>query len=195
MLAALVGGAKAEDCPDIEKFREVYRGKPFISLNFLQLTHSEIFESVDSLGGTLWAGRKGRFRLSMPGQAMVSNGILYWSYSEENQQVLVDSVARLGDWNPLTLVYDPEAVYECHSQSVQGDILEFDLIALDTLTTPRQFTMQVTIGEYIPQKLIYYDDNNSRIEVFIGDFSRPAALPDSLFVFRPPPGTEVIEMP
>jgi len=195
MLFLVAAPAAGGECPELEKLREVYRGRPFISLTFLQLIHSEIFETVDSLKGTLWAGRKGRFRLSMPGQAMVSNGILYWSYSEENQQVLVDSVARLGEWNPITLVYDPEGVYECQGQKIYGDTLAFEMVALDTLTAPRQFIMQVAKAGYIPQKIIYYDDNDSRIEVFIGDFERPAALPDSLFIFRPGPGTEVIEMP
>lgn len=183
------------ECPDIQKLRKFYQERQFITLNFLQLTHSDIFESVDSLSGSLWAGREGRFRLTMPQQMIISNGILYWSYSIENQQVLVDSVARLGNWNPLTLLYDPGGVYECRNQEKVGDTLEFDMVALDTMTIPYQFDMQILSPGYVPRKIIYFDDNDSRIEVFINGFSRPAELPDSLFNIGTLPGVEIIEMP
>lgn len=195
LLVIFSGIAAGGDCPDLVKLRAIYKGHPFISLTFQQLIHSEIFETVDTINGTLWAGQGGRFRLEMPGQAMISNGILYWSYSEENQQALLDSVARLGDWNPLTLVYDPEGVYQCRTQKADGEILDFEMVAVDSLTAPQQFDLRVTRGTYIPREIVYYDDNDSRIEVFIDEFTQPAELPDSLFIFRPGPGTEIIEMP
>ncbi len=185
----------AGECPEIQKLREFYREKPYIELKFHQLTHSDIFESVDTLEGQLWAGQQGRFRLTMPDQELVSNGVLYWSYSVENEQALVDSVAKLGDWNPLTLLYDPEQVYSCQNQKAAGETLEFEMTALDSLTLPQRFVLEVAKQGYVPRKISYLDDNDSRIEVIIDGFSRPAELPDSLFIFQAPPGVEVIEMP
>jgi outer membrane lipoprotein-sorting protein len=192
-----VGGGPGADsaCPEMEKLRQSYQEKWYLSLDFLQLTYSEIFETVDSLRGQLWAGREGRFRLVMPGQTLVSNGILYWSYSDENKQVLVDSVVGRGDWNPVVLLYDPEKVYTCQNQIDLPESIEFELRAIDSQTVPSEFSLQVTKSDYIPQKIVYYDDNNSRIEVWLSNFSRPDKLPDSLFIFRAPEGVEVIEMP
>jgi len=195
ILVIALGRPADGECPEIDKLREFYKQKQFITLKFLQLTHSDIFETVDSLGGTLQAGREGRFRLTMPGQVLVSDGIQYWSYSVENEQVLVDSVAKLGDWNPLTLIYDPEKVYGCINQKVAEETLEFDMVALDSLTLPQQFLMRVHRTGYVPYNLVYYDDNGSRIALHISDFRRPSVLPDSLFEFHPDPGVEVIEMP
>jgi outer membrane lipoprotein-sorting protein len=186
-----VGG----ECPEIRKLREFYQQRRFIKLEFIQMVHSDIFETVDTLSGALWAGGGKSFRLTMPDQVLVSNGILYWSYSVENQQVLVDSVAKLGDWNPLTLLYDPEQVYGCRNQRQTTKELEFEMEAVDSLTVPREFVMQISKSGYVPRKLVYYDDNESKIEVRIKDFSRPDSLPDSLFDFRPGPEVEVIEMP
>ena len=156
---------------------------------------SDIFETVDSLTGKLWAGKEGRFRLEMPGQTLVSNGILYWSYSVENNQVLIDSVVGLGEWNPLTLLYDPEKVYHCVNESKNKNTFEFEMSAADSLTEPQAFILRVTKKGFIPKKLVYFDDNDSRIEVIIERFERKESLPDSLFIFHAPAGVEVIRMP
>jgi outer membrane lipoprotein-sorting protein len=195
VLLFAVGQSGGEDCPEMEKLRDFYKAKRFISLKFTQLTYSDIFETVDTLRGALLAGRGTRFRLSMPEQVLVSNGILYWSFSEANQQVLVDSVTKRGEWNPLTIFYDPEQVYTCRDQKKSEGIIQFEMYAVDSMTAPLQFSMQMSPEEFIPQKLIYFDDNDSRIEVFIEEFSRPDTLPESSFEFVPGPDIEVIEMP
>jgi len=126
---------------------------------------------------------------------LASNGILYWSYSAENQQVIIDSVSRLGQWNPLTLLYDPQQVYRCQGQRTVDDLLEFDMAAVDSSISPTRFTLRVRKDDYQPKALIYKDDNDSRIEVKITEFYRRQSLPDSLFEFHPGPGVEVITMP
>jgi len=195
IFVAAVSFAGSDSCPDISRLREYYQEEGYISLEFVQLIHSDIFETVDTLSGSVHAGFEGRFRLSMPDQILVSNGVLYWSYSAENQQVLIDSVAELGSWNPLTLLYDPEQVYRCENQSAAGDTIAFDMIAADSGIVPTEFTMVVERGTYRPERLVYFDDNDSRIEVNIEKFRRRDHLPDSLFEFHPGPGVEVIEMP
>lgn len=185
----------AEKCPDIAGLRASFQQENYITLDFLQIIDSDIFESVDSLTGNLRAGKEGRFRLEMPGQTLVSNGILYWSYSAENNQVLIDSVAGLGEWNPLTLLYNPEEIYCCMNESKNKNTFEFEMSATDSLTEPQVFILRVTKKDFIPKNLIYYDDNDSRIEVIIENFERNESLPDSLFIFHAPAGVEVIRMP
>ncbi len=194
-LIAPAAFAQSDACPDIDTLRATYQGMGYISLNFVQLVHSDIFETVDTIPGSVSAGGGGRFRLSLPGRLLVSNGILYWSYSEENKQVLVDSVAKIGSWDPLTLLYDPEKVYECRKEKTIGDTIEFEMAAVDSATDPADFTLFVHRETLVPEKLIYFDENDSRIVVLIRDFSRVAHLSDSLFEFHPAPGVEVIDMP
>lgn len=190
-----LGAFAQESCPAMKDFRQRLHAKPFITLAFNQLTHSDVFETVDTLSGKLWTGGGGRFRLATPNQVMVSNGTLLWSYSVENRQVLVDSIETLGRWDPLTLLYDPDAVYRCRLQRENNGTLEFDMAAVDTLTVPARFTLQISSRGHLPEKLTYRDDNGSLIEVAIADFTGKDRLPDSLFEFHPPPGVEVIRMP
>lgn len=187
--------AQAADCPDFERIRAYYAEMPSVSLSFLQLTQSDLFASVDSVSGTIWAGWGGRFRLSTPHQILVSNGTLFWSYSVENKQVLIDSIARMGKWNPLVLLYDPEKLYSCGREKKAPDGFDFELAANDTLATPRTFDLQVASDGLTPRQVTYDDDNDSHVKVFIKKFARRKALPDTLFEFHTPPGVEVIKVP
>jgi len=182
-------------CPDMEKVSDFFRENDFITLDFIQMTHSDIFESVDTLKGSLWADYRGRFRLDMDRQVLVSDSILYWSYSADNRQVLIDSVSRLGDWNPLMLLYDPNQVYICLRQEKAEDTLKFEMRATDSTIYPQQFNMQIDANDLRPIRLIYYDENESLIEINVDNFLRPSNLSDSLFIFSPDPDIEVIEMP
>jgi len=195
ILTAPAAFAQTGGCPDIDTLRANYQGTGYISLDFVQLVHSDIFKTIDTVPGSLAAGGEGLFRLTMPGRELVSNGILYWSYSEENKQVLVDSVAKIGSWDPLTLLYDPQKVYTCRNEKTAGDTIEFEMAAIDSVTDPSEFTLFVRKGSFEPRKLVYSDDNGSLIEVLIQKFSRVAHLPDTAFEFHPGPGVEVIDMP
>lgn len=195
LLTAPVAFTQSDTCPDLNALRANYQGKGYISADFVQLIHSDIFKTIDTISGSVYSGRKGRFRLSMPGRLLVSNGVLYWSYSEDNKQALVDSVARIGSWDPMTLLYDPEQVYRCREENIAGDTIQFDMAAVDSVTDPVEFTLFVQRQSFIPEKVIYFDDSGSRIVVLIRNFSRLTRLPDSLFEFHPAPGVEVIDMP
>ncbi|MEZ5359210.1 MAG: outer membrane lipoprotein carrier protein LolA [Candidatus Zixiibacteriota bacterium] len=172
-----------------------YKQEHFITLSFEQMVYSDIFHSVDTLAGTVQAGWQGRFRLEMPHQQLISNGILYWSYSVENEQVLVDSVADIGGWNPLTLLYDPEGVYQCAGESCSDGECVFTMQALDSETVPSQFTLTADSKSHNPLKIEYIDDNDSRVVIRISDFERLGSIDESTFEFVAPDGVEVIEMP
>lgn len=182
-------------CSHMAELKADYKQEHYISLTFRQLIHSDIFESVDTLSGTVQAGWQGRFRLEMPHQQLISNGVLYWSYSVENEQVLVDSVAEIGGWNPLTLLYDPEGVYRCIEESCTGADCVYNMQAIDSNTVPFRFQLTADRASHDPRKIEYFDDNDSRIEIYISDFTRLGDIADSMFEFVAPEGVEVIEMP
>ncbi len=173
-----------------------YKQEHYISLEFIQIIHSDIFSTVDTLTGTVWAGWQGRFRLEMPNQQLVSNGDVYWSYSVDNEQVIVESVENIGGWNPLTLLYDPEGVYSCIEEIESDDgNYRFLMQALDSNTVPYQFFMTAEKDTYNPSGIEYFDDNESKIEIFISEFLRLQEVVESKFEFVAPEGVEVIEMP
>lgn len=185
----------AQQCAYINALWAAFQEKPFISLEYLQLTKSDIFGTTDSLKGKLWAGRAGCFRLEMPGQIVGSDGTIYWSYSIENKQILVDSVNSLEDWNPITLLYDPQKIYRCRSESSTDGELAFELTATDSLVTPAALSLCVDRKTLYPRKLVYRDDNGSQIEVLIEKYVKSQHCPDSLFQLRSRPGVEIIRMP
>lgn len=192
-----------DPCSSLSKMRQRYDKQTYISLEFKQFTYSEIFESIDSLVGTLQADGSGKYRLSLSDnlglfQELVCDGNSLWSYSVENKQAILSNVTDLNSWNPVTLLYDRDAVYECVEEKLIGpkrETIVFNMCARDSGSIPQSFILKVSKDDYVPQEIVYFDDNNSRIDIRIFDFVRPEKLPDSLFRFLPPLGVEVIEMP
>ncbi len=198
LTAPLFGEQKvdaATTCPTFEDFSASLEMAPYISLTFTQMIYSDIFESIDTTRGTLVAGHDGRFRLESSRQAIVCDGIEYWSYSPSNEQVLVDSVYKIGIWNPLTLVYDPENVYGCNEESRRKDTTIFMMKARDTHTSPQEFALKIESDSRVPLEIEYYDDNNSRILILITNFYQIEEVPTGAFKFVPPADTEIIYMP
>lgn len=187
--------AENPTCRNLDMLRRSLEEKPYISLDFRQSVTSDIFETVDTVRGSLWAGQAGRFRLESPNQVIVSNGILYWSYSPENKQVLVDSVAKMGDWDPLTLLYDPDEVYECIAEDSAESKIVFTMKARGKGTDPKTFELAVSLPNFVPKKITYNDINGSYIEIYIDNLKKLVKLPIDRFTFSIPRGVDVIEMP
>ena len=190
-----IGWGENPKCKLIDTFRECLAEKPYISFGFTQTIKSDIFETVDTIQGQLMAGEKGRFRLESPEQVVVSDGVQYWSYSVANEQVLVDSVAKMGDWDPLTILYNPESVFRCESEKRSEENIVFNMRAVDDRTEPGSFKLRVSNQKLIPLGIEYDDINGSFIKTYINNFKNHSKLPDSLFILQIPPGVEVIEMP
>jgi len=190
-----LSAGEESECKQIKKFRANLEEKPYISFEFTQTIKSDIFETVDTVKGNLWAGEKGRFRLDSPEQTLVSDGVRFWSYSAANEQVLIDSVAKMGDWDPLTILYNPENVFRCTSDKIMEKEIGFDMQAISERTEPQSFKLIVSKSEMIPKRITYSDINGSLIDIYINKFKKHLKLSDSLFIFEAPSGVEVIEMP
>jgi outer membrane lipoprotein-sorting protein len=183
------------ECPNFKAVKSSYAKVDYLALKFRQIIHSDIFETVDTVSGSAFTGRGGRFRLELPESELVSNGTVLWSYSRENKQVLVDSVSKAGDWNPVSVLYDPETIFACVGQKTKPGRIVFTMAAKDSSIVPQQFTLELSDSTFAPEYIMYYDDNNSKIEVEVFSFSRKQRVADSLFEFTAPPGVEVIELP
>ena len=140
-------------------------------------------------------GAKGRFRIGTPNQVMVSNGIVEWDYSPENKQVLVDTLDRQSDIDPLTIIYDPLSIYSCQNQVTEEGNIIFSMVALDSTTSPAELDITVGSNDFTPLKMEYVDENGSEIEIIISKFKQTDNIPDSNFEFFAPKGVEVIYMP
>jgi len=185
----------ASDCADIEAFEKKLKEKPYIFLDFEQITRSVIFQAQDTIKGTIRTGGKGKFRIETPNQIIVSNGILEWNYSRENKQVLIDSLTRYDEYDPLTIIYDPLSVYSCQGQDNDNNKIVFHLEGIAKNTSPQELVITVKSDNYEPLFLDYVDENGSDITVNIFDFKQATNIPESDFEFDPPDGVEVIFMP
>lgn len=195
ILVVLLYANSAAECPVFEKAINKYQSNMYYTMEFMQLIHSDIFKSVDTLSGSIDVCSDGRFHLTMPNQVLVSNGTILWNYAIDNEQVIIDSISRNDIWNPVMLFFNPREYYKCISEACDGSKTEFSLIAYDSLISPGEFQLTVKSEDFIPSRITYFDENDSRIEISINDFIFISNLSDSTFHFVPPTGIEIIKMP
>lgn len=87
-LAVLSEAARADT---FDKLKESLRSAACISVDFLSIVSSDVFESTDSTVGSAYLGRDGRYQVRLGPDQYVFDGALLYSISTENNQVVIDS--------------------------------------------------------------------------------------------------------
>lgn len=162
---------------------------------FISITESDIFESVDSINGSAWMARDGRYSVNLGTDIYLFNGELLYTYSAENEQVVIEKV------DPKHNALGAEVSFIIHldeyyrSKVIQPD-REYTLFRLDSAQTSIPDTLQLLLDVQTGRmsRLIYYDENNDRQQILISAqklYDR--CKPDS-FSPKWPDGTEIVKL-
>ena len=161
-----------------------------------------LVDSTDSVGyaavGTLWVKKPDRFRLELERQTMISDGDTLWTYVPVHQQVLVDRVypeSAASRPDQLFLKYFKEADAELAS-TVELDDHECYLLHLTPEEPEVAVFLKVWVDgkSWLARRLEVTDEGGLITEYEFTDVQTNLDLTDSLFVYRPPPEVEVIDM-
>lgn len=165
---------------------------------FSQTIFVDSTDSGYSAAGTLWVKKPDMFRLELERQTMISDGDTLWTYVPVHQQVLVDRVypeSAASRPDQLFLKYFKEADAEL-AGTVKLDDHECYLLHL----TPEEPEVAVFLrvwvdGEtWLARRLEVTDDGGLITEYEFTDVQTNLDLADTLFVYRPMPDVEVIDM-
>ena len=80
----------AADCFD--RIKEELADASCVRIAFVSIVESEIFDVVDSTFGTAYIARDGRYHVRLGSDSYLYDGHFLHSYSEENNQVVVEQV-------------------------------------------------------------------------------------------------------
>ena len=161
---------------------------------------AQFVQSVGSqrLRGTL-SVRGDAFRLDLGPQILVTDGRTLWSYSREDEQVVVQPYepARVG-FNVGQLFTDYLDVFRVTAASkatvggVRHDVLS--LRPREAGTSVRDVTLFVRSSDAVPTRVRVHDTNGGTLAFDLTNVQRNPRLPASTFRFQAPAGTEVVEL-
>lgn len=182
----------------LQKSGDRFRGAEFWSFDFQMLSFLPGQGDTVKFKGELKLGKGDRFRVNIPGQEFVSDGINLWQYSKTQKQVMIKSVMEMkGGLHPSEALF---RYLKCKPLTMHDSVYEgvpVHVMKLDPQGQVKQFTgMTVWLkhSDQTPMRLETIDKGGGMMVYKISNLRRNPPLKDADFRFVTPPGVEEMDM-
>jgi chaperone LolA len=193
--AVLIGGQATAQTSPASVARDLqarYGATESLQARFVQTAGGQRLRGTISVRGDA-------FRLDLGSQVLVTDGETLWSYSRDDEQVVVQDYdpARVG-FTPGQLFTDYLDVFRATGATratvggVRHDVLT--LRPRQSGSSVRDATVYVRSSDAVPTRVRVHDTSGGTLSFDLTDVRRNVALPASTFRFRAPAGTEVVDL-
>ncbi len=185
------------------KIEAAYEGVAGLSMSFEQVNSwSDLPEAGEVSKGKLWAAGGGRLRMEYsepPGHLLVSDGVLVWVYVPENKQAVVDSVRggeRTAMADMIMNFLAAGRVSLAGVEDVRGKSC-YVLDVCDVSDPPGLESVKIWVDPetWLARGLALEDVNGNLTSFTFWDTKKLKKVEEDLFVFKAPPGVEVVQSP
>jgi outer membrane lipoprotein-sorting protein len=191
--ALLAGPADAQSADAIaQRLRQQYRSVRSLQADFTQVLGGQTLRGTVAVAGDA-------FRIELPDQTLVSDGRTLWSYSSEDNQVVVQdyrpqdmgfSVGQLlTDW---TRQFRVTGASRATVSGVAHDVLA--LVPREAGSSVRDATLYVRSSDAVPARLRVHDVSGHTLAFDLRNVRLNGRLASGTFTFRTPAGAEVVDL-
>jgi len=191
--ALLAGSATAQSADAVaQRLSRQYQAVRSLQADFTQVLGGQTLRGTISVSGDA-------FRIQLPDQTLVSDGATLWSYSSEDNQVVVQdyrpqdmgfSVGQLlTDW---TRQFRVTGASRATVGGVAHDVLA--LVPREAGSSVRDATLYVRSSDAVPARLRVHDVNGHTLAFDLRNVRLNGRLPSGTFSFRAPAGAEVVDL-
>jgi len=183
----------------VDRVRERLGKAEAISLEFKRTLYWKMADMKEEVEGTLFLLKPGKFRLETPVQVMVTDGQTMWSYSAENEQVIVSRYHRSDDpSSPERILFEYS---ENHTAAYVGEEKVRKTVCDVVRLTPKEkdsniawMKVWVDRKEGMTLKMQFVDVNENEITYELSTIKMDPKLPEAAFRFDIPEGVDVVDM-
>jgi chaperone LolA len=176
-----------------------YRSLATLSMDFVKITRSEIFETKSRTKGRMILKNPDKFKIQTEDETIVCDGEFVWSYSVENQQVIKNEVERSQSlFKPNEYLsnfqaeYFPQLVGE---EKVDGTrCYKLSLSPKKEEVFIKKMNIWVDKKSQLARKLEYTDANENEVTLIFHHIDTNRKIKDSEFVFQTPAGVEEVDL-
>jgi len=168
------------------------------STRFVQRISYSLNGKVKSFQGRLYLKRPGKFRIETKDYAFVSDACTLWVFSARNQQVTIyQAYSAPPSLNPYSTLLDFRKEYELDTLMIRSGS-DKKMIYLQLHPKEEGYIKLLEIwcdGEdLLPRRLRYVDNVDNLVDFNFEEVVLDKGISDSLFMYRPPKGVEVVDM-
>ncbi len=168
------------------------------STRFVQRISYSLSGEKKNFQGRLYLKRPGKFRIETKGYTFISDSHTLWVFSARNQQVTIyqaDSAPPC--LNPYSVLLDFRRDYELDTLIVRSGSHK-KMIYLQLHPRNEGYIKLLEIwcdGEdLLPRRLRYVDNVDNLVDFNFAEIAFDVGIRDSLFIYCPPKGIEVVDM-
>jgi len=200
LLTTLVLARAGDSAEDIlDRVHKKYDRMEDAEVRFSQkvkFAHAKIEQEV---AGTLQFKKANRYRVEFEGQLVVTDGETVWSYSQENNQVLIDRFKlderSLSPERILTAAPgDFSATLLASEKTAQGEAVVLKLIPRDASALLKSMKLWVLESDWLIHRVEILDQHGKETTYQVSSFKTNIGIPDSRFVYQVPPGVDVVDL-
>lgn len=184
----------------LQAMGEKYKSIPTYEANFSYVLTNDSENVNEEFKGKLTV-KGDKFRISLPEQEVINNGVTVWTYLPEVKEVNIDNYDRnSGDINPLKIyeIYQKDFKYLYIQDKTDAGVLceEVDLVPEKKDAQYFKIKLLIKKKDKIIQSLTMFDKGGNRYKYSITKFVATSNVADSFFMFdtKKYPGVEVIDL-
>lgn len=184
----------------LEAMGEKYKSMPTYEANFSYALTNDVEKINEQFKGKLTV-KDDKYRISLPEQEVINNGMTVWTYLPEVKEVNIDNYDKnSGDINPLKIyeIYQKDFKYLYIQDKTEGGVMceEIDLVPEKKDAQYFKIKLFIKKKDKVIQSLTMFDKGGNRYKYTITRFVADAKVSDSFFTFDPKkyPGVEVIDL-
>ena len=176
-----------------------YRSLKNLSMDFIKITRSEVFETESKIKGKMILKNPDKFKIQTEKETIVCDGKFVWTYSVENQQVIKNLIGRSENiFKPNRYLSNFRSEYV---PFLKGEEKVNRTKCFKLLLSPKKddvfikgMTIWVDKKNHLARKLKYKDANDNEVVLIFQHIKTNRKIRDSEFIFQAPPGVEELDL-
>jgi outer membrane lipoprotein carrier protein len=184
----------------LEAMGEKYKSLPTYEANFAYALSNDVENIKEEFKGKLTV-KGDKYRISLPEQEVINNGVTVWTYLPEVKEVNIDNYDKnSGDINPLKIyeIYQKDFKYLYIQDKAEGGVTceEIDLVPEKKDAQYFKIKLMIKKKDKVISSLTMFDKGGNRYKYTITKFVPNPNVPDSYFTFdtKKHPDVEVIDL-
>jgi len=183
----------------IKKLQKKYDAMKDLSVKFNEHVQFGVTRNEQNFRGTFSMKKGNRFNIDMDQQSIVTDGKSVWTFNKTTNQVIIDT------FRDESFSTSPERILSNIPDTYNAVMIgtetsgkqEFSVVKL----TPKQkksnvisMKLWIDTDAMLMKKIQVLDASDNSMTYALEDIKINSALPDSMFIFHPPSGTNVVDL-
>jgi outer membrane lipoprotein carrier protein len=183
----------------IKKLQKKYDGMKDLSVKFTEHVQFGVTKSEQNFRGTLSMKKGSKYNIDMDQQSIVTDGKSVWTFNKITNQVIIDSYRdEPSSTSPEKILSnipgDYTAVMIGTETAGKQDFIVLKLTPKQKKSNVKSLKVWIDTDVMLMKKIQLLDTSDNLMTYSLDDIKINSGLPDSIFIFHPSVGTNVVDL-